>query len=231
MRVLLFDIDGTLQTSPGIGRLAFQRTLTRLIGSGAGIEGIRFAGRVDWAIWREVLAVHGYTHAAVDARLTDFAQLYEAELAALLANADDPKPALLPGALALLREVAADGSLLSGLVTGNTENAARLKLEYTRIAGYFRFGAFGNEAYDRNILPSLAIERASRFANGRQFSGADVIVIGDTIHDIACARAVGAKVIAVATGMDDEDTLWQAGADVVLPSLEDVRRVLDLIHN
>lgn len=224
--VLLFDIDGTLQTSAGTGRTAFRRTLQHMVGDETLAEGIGFSGRLDWGIWREVLSVAGYSHDEVDAQIQDYFRHYVAELAALLAEDDHPKPTLLPGVARLLETLAAEDEFLLGVVTGNIESAAWLKLGYTGIAPYFWFGAFGSEAWERAALPTLALQRAARFANGYAFQGAEAVVIGDTVHDIACAKAVGARVVAVATGTNTMAELEAAGADVVLPTLEDTAQVV-----
>ena len=96
MRVVLFDIDGTLQSSPGVGRLAFQRTLSKRFGTGEIANGLVLSGRVDWAIWRELLGAHGHTNEEVDAKRDEYFAAYTAELKAILASPGGPKPALLP---------------------------------------------------------------------------------------------------------------------------------------
>lgn len=231
MRVVLFDIDGTLLTAAGVGRIAFRRTLIKVLGDGTAADTAVLSGRVDWGIWREVLGDAGYSTDEVDAQIEDYLRLFVAELATVLADPNLPKPHVLPGVRALLESLHHDDNVLVGLVTGNTETAAWLKLGYTGIAPHFWFGAFGNEAWERNALPALALERASRFANGRVFTGTDAVIIGDSIHDVACAKAVGATVIGVPTGIETADALVHAGADVVLPTLEDTDAVLRIIRN
>jgi phosphoglycolate phosphatase len=229
MRVVLFDIDGTLLTAAGVGRIAFRRTLIKVLGDGTAADTAVLSGRVDWGIWRDVLGAAGYSTDEVDAQIEDYLRLFVAELAAVLADPDIPKPQLLPGVLPLLEQLAQEDTILMGLVTGNNETAAWLKLGYAGIAPYFWFGAFGNEAWERNALPALALERAARFAQGRVFTGADAVIIGDSIHDVACAKTIGATVIGVPTGIETADALATAGADVIMPTLEDTDTIMRLI--
>jgi phosphoglycolate phosphatase len=231
MRVVLFDIDGTLLTAAGVGRIALRRTLIKVLGDGTAADTAALSGRVDWGIWREVMGNAGYSTDEVDAQIGDYLRLFVAELAAVMAEPDLPKPRLLPGVTPLLEALRQDEKILIGLVTGNSETAAWLKLGYAGIAPYFWFGAFGNEAWERNALPAIALERASRFAEGRLFTGADTVIIGDSIHDVACAKTIGATVIGVPTGIESADALALAGADVVLPTLEDTDAVLRIIRN
>jgi phosphoglycolate phosphatase len=229
MRVVLFDIDGTLLTAAGVGRIAFRRTLIKVLGHGTAADTAVLSGRVDWGIWRDVLGAAGYSTDEVDAQIEDYLRLFVAELAAVLADPDIPKPQLLPGVLPLLEQLAQEDTILMGLVTGNNETAAWLKLGYAGIAPYFWFGAFGNEAWERNALPALALERTARFAQGRVFTGADAVIIGDSIHDVACAKTIGATVIGVPTGIETADALATAGADVIMPTLEDTDTIMRLI--
>lgn len=230
MRVVLFDIDGTILTAAGVGRIAFRRTLIKVLGDGAAADTAVLSGRVDWGIWRDVLGAAGYSAEEVDAQIGDYLLLFVAELASVLADPELPKPQILPGVLPLLEHLSQDDSILVGLVTGNNETAAWLKLGYAGIAPYFWFGAFGNEAWERNALPAMALERAARFANGRVFTGADTVIIGDSIHDVACAKAIEATVIGVPTGIETADALETAGADIILPTLEDTERIVQLIR-
>ncbi len=231
MRVVLFDIDGTLLSAAGVGRIAFRRTLAKILGNGNAADSAVLSGQVDWGIWRTVLGAAGYSTDEVDAQINDYLRLFVADLADVLADPNLPRPQLLPGVTALLQKLQQDETLLVGLVTGNQESAAWLKLGYAGIASYFWFGAFGNEAWDRNLLPAIALKRASRFAVREVFDGHNTVIIGDSIHDVACGKAIGATVIAVPTGIERAESLVQAGADVLLPTLEDTDAVLKIIRN
>lgn len=230
-RLILFDIDGTLMSSAGVGRTALKRAVAKIAGNEALAEGVVLSGRVDWAIWRDILALDGYSPDEVDAQLEDYFRLYVGELAYVLADPTLPKPKLLPGVSTLLEALASRPDTWLGLVTGNVEAAAWLKLGYVGIAEYFGSGAFGSEAHERGALPPLAQERATRMANGYRFAAHEVVLIGDTAHDVACAESIGARTIGVATGTDTAETLQNAGADVVVNTLEDTDFLLRVIDS
>jgi phosphoglycolate phosphatase-like HAD superfamily hydrolase len=132
----------------------------------------------------------------------------------------------LPGAHEAVSALRADPNVLLGIVTGNLPATAPIKL---RAAGFdpdwFPVGAYGSEAIDRNDLPPIAMQRASA-RNGRIYLPQDVWIVGDTLMDIACARAVGARVVAVATGFSARDELEAAAPDYLLDSLEQLLPIL-----
>ncbi len=216
-------------SSAGVGRAALKRAVTHISGDGSFAEGVVLSGRVDWAIWRDILALDGYSADEVDAQLEDYFRLYVAELAYVLADPIGPNPQLFAGVLPLLEALVQRPDTWLGLVTGNVEAAAWLKLGYLGIADYFGCGAFGSEAHERGALPPLAVQRASQMANGYQFTPHEVVVIGDTAHDVACAESIRARTIGVATGSDSVETLHAAGADLVVETLEDTAVLMRMI--
>jgi phosphoglycolate phosphatase-like HAD superfamily hydrolase len=135
----------------------------------------------------------------------------------------------MPGIRALLPMLQARDDMSLGLLTGNFEEAARIKLGHFDLWDYFRCGAFGDDAPDRNALVPFAVERAASCGLGH-FDYADVIVIGDTPSDVACARAVGAVPVAVATGTYSVDALRSTGAPYVLEDLSDVDALVKMIE-
>lgn len=220
-RLVLFDIDGTLIRSNGLGRAAIRPTLRHLVGRDDALEGLSLAGKVDWGIWRELLAREGLAAAEVDARLAEIVDRYVAELTRVLGTPDGPRPELLPGILPLLKRLDRSPGILLGLLTGNFARAARLKLEAAGIAGYFGFGAFGDDAPERAELPPFAVARASRLEPRIARSGPGIVIIGDTEHDVRCGAALGVRSLGVATGARDADALRAAGADRVVETLAD----------
>jgi phosphoglycolate phosphatase-like HAD superfamily hydrolase len=124
----------------------------------------------------------------------------------------------LPGAVGLLDHLAGESEITVGLLTGNVEAGAMTKMRHYAMDHHFAFGAYGCDHSDRNRLGPVALERAGRHA-GRSFSPAETLVIGDTPKDIACAAAMGARCLAVATGTFGVDGL--TGADQIAESLED----------
>ena len=134
----------------------------------------------------------------------------------------------MPGIRELLEALRARRDVALGLLTGNFADGARIKLEYFDLWQYFPCGAFGDDASDRNALVPVAIERA-RECGVAHAAPEDVVVVGDTPHDIACARAVGARPIGVATGNYSVDDLRASGAEAVFDNLRNTESFLKLL--
>jgi phosphoglycolate phosphatase-like HAD superfamily hydrolase len=227
-KIVLFDIDGTLVLTGGAGLRAMNRVCRDVLGIDNALDGVSVAGRTDWIILSDALSKAGRTldAAALDALRTPYVRLLAEEIQAA---GQGPK-AVMPGIGALLDHLDARDDVFLGLVTGNFREAARIKLEYFDLWGYFTCGAFGDDAADRNALVPMALARAQEHGlpGGANH---DVIVVGDTPHDIACARAAGARAIAVATGTFSADALRACGADAVFDDLSDTGRVLQIFHD
>ncbi len=215
MPVLLFDIDGTLLQSHGVGRRSVHAALEALAGGTYDFSGLPFSGKTDRQIFREIL--EGAAEAGLDARPEQADRFGELYAERMTANLPEATVEDLPGAVALVRRLAEDGAEM-GMLTGNIEPLAYLKIEQIGLGrDHLPFGAFGNDDADRNALPAVAARRASeRF--GREVAHHELVIIGDTPRDVACARAVGAVAVAVATGSYSADELREA--DVVLETLE-----------
>ncbi len=213
--VLLFDIDGTLLQSHGVGRRSVTAALKAVIGHTYDFSGLPFSGKTDPQIFREVL--EGAADAGLEAdpsQVDAFREAYVREMSAGLpkANVED-----LPGAVDLVRRLHADDVAL-GLLTGNIESIGYAKIGRIGLGReVFPFGAFGSDHHNRNELPAIGAKRATEHF-GRAIEGGDLVIIGDTPRDIECARAVGAIAVAVATGHYSVDDLEDA--DVVLETLE-----------
>lgn len=221
MRLLLFDIDGTL-VSGGPAKSAFGDALSTVFGTPGPISNHDFAGKTDPQIARELLEAAGVPGRVIDAGLPQLWRCYLAELARLVPSRP-PQP--LPGVRRLVQALAARDDVALGLVTGNLEGGARLKLASVGLWEHFPVGAFGSDHAARSRLPDVACRRASAHW-GRPFEGADAVVIGDTPRDVACGKAVGATTVAVATGRFAMDRLRAAGPDRLLPGFGDVDRAV-----
>jgi phosphoglycolate phosphatase len=226
LKLVLFDIDGTLVLTGGAGVRAMNRAGESLVGTTDLLNGIQVAGRTDWIILHDALRKIGRD---LDAGLFDrLRDRYVANLREEILERGHGTKAVMPGITELLPVLEARDDVFLGLLTGNFEEGARIKLEHFDLWRYFKCGAFGDDAADRNALVPFAVERA-RDCGFDDIPYEDVFVIGDTPHDVACANAVGAVPIAVATGGYSLDQLRATGAPIVLQDLSDTASFLRLI--
>jgi len=223
-RLVLFDIDGTLLSGGRAARTVFAGALTEVFGTCGDVETFAFEGKLDPMIVRELLLAAGVPEETVLSRRAEALALYLDRLEAALAV---ERPVLKPGVAAVLDGVARAGAAVPALLTGNVERGARIKLAAVGLWDRFAFGAFGDEAPRREDLGPVALEKARRL--GHAFTGPDCVVVGDAPQDVACALALGARIVAVATGRTSAGRLAEAGADVVLPDLSDTSRALEAI--
>ncbi len=215
IRLVLFDVDGTLLTCGGHTRPIFARALAEVIGPTPAIDRYDFAGRTDPRIVLDVALAAGFDEARVLAALPRVRDRYLEILAAELAP---ERVELLPGVADLLARLALRPGTAVGLLTGNWRGGAEVKLRHAGLGGRFGFGAFGDDGLDRDELPPVALARAAA-AIGRSFAAGETLVVGDTLHDVACARAHGIRCLAVATGGTSAEQLAAAGADRVVADL------------
>jgi phosphoglycolate phosphatase-like HAD superfamily hydrolase len=212
VRLVLFDVDGTLLTCGQRTRPLLGRALTEVFGPVPGIESYDFAGKTDPRIVLDLAAGAGVGADEARAALPRVRDRY---LAILEAGLPAGSVSALPGVPELLARLAATGGPALGLLTGNWRRGAEVKLERAGLGGRFRFGAFGDDGLDRDELPPVALARAAEAA-GRRFAAAETLIVGDTPHDVACARAHGMRCLAVATGSVPAARLAAAGADWVV---------------
>lgn len=224
-RLVLFDIDGTLLSSGRAARTAFVEALVSVFGTAGDVDGYRFEGRLDPVIVTELMTDAGVPADVVetrrDAALTLYLDLLENALAF-------QRPTLKPGAQALVEEVAASPRAVAALLTGNVERGARVKLSAAGLWHHFTFGVWGDEAPLRTGLGPIALARAEA-VTGRRFAGPSCVVVGDSRHDVACGKAIGARVVAVATGRTPVEELRDAGADAVFHDFSDLERAKEAI--
>ena len=211
--LLLFDIDGTLLDTGGKGMSALRDAALEIFGA-AGPQ-LDLAGSTDLGIL-ESLYVH-FGIAPTDEQTHAFFEAYHRHLEASLETAPT-QGRVLGGVVGLLEHLATAGHAQLALLTGNTLLGAKIKLRHYGLDHHFPFGAYGSDKSDRNMLGMVALERALAFT-GRSYSPERTLVIGDTPKDIACAHAIGARCLAVATGRFSAGELEAAGADWVLGSL------------
>lgn len=226
--LVLFDIDGTLLSSTSAGRGAIQAAFAEEFGDVAFFDQVRFDGKTDPQIVRELYAAAGAPERATDARIADVLDRYLGHLERRLA-AGMHRVQALPGVPALLDALHRRDDVMVGLLTGNVVPGAKLKLDAAGLAfERFQLGAFGSDSAHRPDLPAIAAARAEE-AMGRVPGGRDVIIIGDTPADITCGSAICAHAIGVATGSYTIDELRDAGADAVFATLSDTAGVMEAI--
>lgn len=221
--LLLWDIDGTLIASGGAGMRALQIALGRVFGVDGSLEDIDFAGRTDRWIMRQVFAKF-----ALAATEENFVRYFEGYVTALPAELANPAARVLPGVPALLTALAAHPGVVQGLLTGNMRRGAQTKLQHHGLWDYFAFGAFADDSELRNDLGPHALRRAAAHA-GIEFVPDRVWIIGDTPHDIACGKAIGARTVGVATGSHSLEALQAHKPTAVVADLSDTAAVLRLL--
>ncbi len=227
MKLVLFDIDGTLLWTDGAGRRAMEGALTECFGV-PGDSTYRYDGKTDRQIAREQMRAAGFDDATIDLRMTDLLHAYAVRLQQSLER-DSSAARLCGGVHPLLDALDAHDGAELGLLTGNIELGARHKLravglEFTR----FRVNAFGSDHEERPQLPAVA-QRRARDVMGLDLTGHGLVIIGDTPADIHCGRSLGVRAIGVATGRYSVDDLAAHSPHAVFPTLDDTDAVLAAI--
>lgn len=222
-KLVLFDIDGTLVLTGGAGLRAMTRACEDIVGHADALDGIPVSGRTDWIILQDTVTRLGRE---LDRSLFDrLRERYVAYLREEIRHPGTGYNGALPGVSDLLEALHPRDDVHLGLLTGNFVEGARIKLERFGLWRYFRCGAFGDDAPDRNALVPVAVDRAAA-CGIPSLPASDVIVVGDTPHDVACAKAAGATAVGVATGGYTAGELRACGADIVFESLRDTPGVV-----
>jgi phosphoglycolate phosphatase len=217
MKLVLFDIDGTLLTSIGAGRNAVKESMERVCDQEILIEGVQFAGRTDPAILRDLLLVNGFSDERARELLDDCLAAYTS---VLMRHLTPSGVHIYPGVRDLVRKMAVDENVVLGLLTGNLRDTAYLKLHAAGLGSYVAFGAFGSDRELRNELPAVAATRAFEHT-GLSFKPEKMFIIGDTPHDFECGRSHGAHCIGVSTGLFSHEELATHGPDLLMEDFSD----------
>ena len=220
MPIILFDIDGTLVRTGGAGKAAMETALVSAFGVRELRDEVDYSGRTDLAISRDLLRVHG-----IEPTLASQHLLRDTYLSLLPPNLSEKGGTVCPGVRELLTELTRAASHTLGLLTGNVHLGARTKLAHFGLWEHFACGGFGDSHYDRDDVARAALASARAHLN-RDVDPNDVWVIGDTPLDVKCARAIGAKAVAVATGWHALAELEACAPDFALADLSDASQLL-----
>ncbi|NTV92682.1 MAG: HAD hydrolase-like protein [Chlorobiaceae bacterium] len=226
-KLVLFDIDGTLLKVGNINRQVLADALMAVYGTEGNVQHHDFSGKMDNRIIYEVLQHAGLSLSLISEKFDAVKATYIDMFRKKTTPSD---VTLLEGVRKLLQELSNRTDQISGLLTGNFEASGRHKLTLPDINHYFSFGAFADDAHHRDELPAIAVERAYQLT-GKKFSASDVVIIGDTRHDIQCAKVLKARSIAVATGNFSSEELQKHSPDVLFENLAETALVIDKIFN
>lgn len=233
MHICFLDIDGTLVLTGGAGQAAFARTFAEDFGVPAIDAEVTFAGRSDRAIAMDLFRAHGIEPSPENWQRFRSGYLSRLEHALFTTQGE-----ILPGVNELLTAMSGRGDVALGLLTGNLRDGARRKLSHYNLWHWFPFGGFGDEYLDRCDITAAALAEAHGHLGGRRSNGSpanshvklgQVLVIGDTLNDIACGRSIGARCVAVPTGHTPADVLRGGKPDVLVETLHELDPILALL--
>jgi len=222
MYIYLFDIDGTLLSSGGAGKAAMEGALGAAFGASPSAVGVPFSGRTDRVIAQDLFSAHGI--ADTKENWQRFLEAYLRLLPDCLLNF---RGTILPGIADFLECLQARSDVAVGLLTGNAREGARLKLAHYGIEKYFAFGGFGDDHLDRNDVACEALATTKKYL-GKAVILDRIWVIGDTPLDIRCARSIGVRAAAVATGFHSLGELRAAEPDLIMEDFSDPAPLLEL---
>ncbi len=220
MPIILFDIDGTLVRTGGAGKSAMELALATAFGVTELRDEVKYSGRTDVAITRDLLRVH-----RVDPTIENQRRLRDEYLSHLPGSLKTKGGEVCPGVPELLAAIAGKPGVVLGLLTGNVRAGAQHKLGYFQLWDFFACGGFGDDHYDRDDVARSALAGA-RAHVGHNVDPSDVWVIGDTPLDVSCARAIGANAVAVATGWHPVEELAGCAPDLIFNDLSDHTKLL-----
>lgn len=226
MITVLFDIDGTILNCNNAGRVSLIQATKEVFGTIGRMEKIDFQGKTDPVILKESLEIMGFSHSDIEEKSGILKQRYFTHLEE---NIHKYEVILFPGIVEILETLSLKDHVILGLLTGNFYESARIKLERHGLNRFFKFGAFGDDAPVRNMLPAVAKRRIAELY-GIDIDFNDTFIIGDTVYDIRCARHAGAVSVSVGTGWVDARTLLDEKPDHFFNDLSDTGRFMKLLE-
>lgn len=222
--LILFDVDGTLLRCGQQVRTLFADVLTEVFGGFGMPRSYDFSGKTDPQIVLDVVRPTGMPDDEILSRLPRAKEVYLARLGNGLRR---EHVRLMPGVRPLLERLTARPDVVLGLLTGNWQRGAEVKLSRLDLNPYFLFGAYGDDALERRDLVPVAFARAAA-ATGRRFAPTEALIVGDSVRDVDCARVAGVPSLAVATGHTPIERLRAAGPDWAFPDLVAAAREVEL---
>lgn len=225
-KILLFDIDGTLLLTGGAGKIAFEKAVEELFGFKNSWGNLIPDGKTDPMIIEEVITpLKGspLSQSEYEELCGRYHDHFEIEVARV------EKFRVMPGIVELLNHLSENPSLALGIATGNFRKAADMKLRRGGIEHFFSFGGFACDSADRRELTKIGYERGKTFC-GENIASSNVVVIGDTVHDIRAGKSIGAKTVAVCTGSTLPETLQTLEPDYLFQDLSDTRSFLSILE-
>jgi phosphoglycolate phosphatase len=225
-RLILFDIDETMISSAGSGRRALERAMLELFRRPISFDGYSLSGKTDPQICTDVLKAHGYEVEEISQTLP---QLFDVYIPMLEDEVKQAAGGLIhEGVEILLEQLRSHKDAYLGVLTGNIERGARIKLAHFGLHHYFSFGAYGCDSANRMELPAVAHKRAhEKFP--LKFDVEDIVIIGDAQNDVLCARGYGAKSVAVCTGKTPKQALEELQPTYLFDSLANTDQVMEAI--
>ena len=221
----MFDIDGTLLTCFGAGKKSLIQACEEVFGTSGAMDTVDFQGKTDPLILRESLEVMGFSEDHIGRNIEALKARY---FHYLKINLYEGAQVLLPGVDELLQKLSAVKTILLGLLTGNYRESAAIKLGRFDLNRYFAFGVFGDDAAFRNHMPAIA-RKIIHDEFGIDIPFRDIIIVGDTLYDIDCAKSAGAVSVSVGTGWIEKEKLLSRAPDYFFDDLGDTQRILDVI--
>lgn len=226
-KLILFDIDGTLMRTAGIGRESMELAFLKIFGIRNGFDKIQMMGRTDPAILKEALANNNISWS--DKLVSRFKESY---CDYFIESIQIPRQGkhLCPGILDLLEALRENPNFIVGLLTGNWQETAEIKLEYFGIDHFFQVGAFADDSETRDELLPFALRRATE-KTGVEIHPSQAWIVGDTPLDVQCAEPHGALTLAVATGFHSKEDLEKTNPDFVFENLENTKEILKIFSS
>lgn len=223
-KLILFDVDQTLVDALAHHNVAYRKAFKEVFRVDAQLADIDFAGKIIPNIVRELAELKGIPKEVVESKLTEMIERIESFFKE---SVDKGEIRVLPGVKELLEKLRKRNHFL-GVVTGNPEDVTQSILEKSKLKGYFDIFVYGSEGKDRVELVGMAIAEAER-KYGTKFSGKDVVIVGDSIHDIECGKPHGSLTIAVTTGFYPKEELMKHSPDYLFQDLTDPK-ILEVLQ-